>query len=70
MKLGFACIPALVLAAATQAQPTPTYEEPYRPQFHFSPAINWTNDPNGLVYHAGECICSISTTRSATAGAT
>ena len=54
MKLGFACIPALVLAAATQAQPTPTYEEPYRPQFHFSPAINWTNDPNGLVYHDGE----------------
>jgi fructan beta-fructosidase len=31
-----------------------TYDEQYRPQFHFSPAINWMNDPNGLVYHNGE----------------
>ncbi|HVO71816.1 MAG TPA: glycoside hydrolase family 32 protein, partial [Aggregatilineaceae bacterium] len=30
------------------------YREPYRPQFHFSPARNWMNDPNGLVYYAGE----------------
>jgi sucrose-6-phosphate hydrolase SacC (GH32 family) len=30
------------------------YEETYRPQFHFSPAKNWTNDPNGLVYYKGE----------------
>lgn len=28
--------------------------ELYRPQFHFSPAKNWTNDPNGLVYFDGE----------------
>ena len=28
--------------------------EPLRPQFHFSPQINWMNDPNGLVYHDGE----------------
>ena len=41
------------LAVAAAAQ-TATYKEPYRPQFHFSPAINWTNDPNGLVYHDGE----------------
>lgn len=31
-----------------------SYNEPYRPQFHFSPAKNWMNDPNGLVYHEGE----------------
>lgn len=31
-----------------------TYEERYRPQFHFSPARNWMNDPNGLVYQEGE----------------
>jgi len=28
--------------------------EPLRPQFHFSSEVNWINDPNGLVYHAGE----------------
>jgi hypothetical protein len=31
-----------------------SYQEPYRPQFHFSPAANWMNDPNGLVYYNGE----------------
>lgn len=30
------------------------YHETYRPQFHFTPMKNWTNDPNGLVYYAGE----------------
>jgi len=41
---------------ATYAAPaTPvTYQEPYRPQFHFTPARNWMNDPNGLVYYKGE----------------
>lgn len=28
--------------------------EQYRPQVHFSPQQNWTNDPNGLVYFDGE----------------
>lgn len=31
-----------------------SYNEPFRPQFHFSPAKNWTNDPNGLVFYKGE----------------
>lgn len=30
------------------------YQEPFRPQYHFTPATNWNNDPNGLVYYAGE----------------
>jgi len=30
------------------------YHEKYRPQFHFSPKKNWTNDPNGLMYYKGE----------------
>ena len=31
-----------------------SYDEKYRPQFHFSPRFGWTNDPNGLVYYNGE----------------
>jgi fructan beta-fructosidase len=30
------------------------YRERWRPQLHFSPAKNWTNDPNGMVYYDGE----------------
>jgi len=30
------------------------YDQPYRPQVHFSPREHWTNDPNGLVYFRGE----------------
>ena len=38
------------LIAVSQSQ---LYKEKYRPRFHFSPAIHWTNDPNGLVYNNG-----------------
>ena len=27
---------------------------PHRPLVHFSPKMNWMNDPNGLVYYASE----------------
>lgn len=30
------------------------YTERHRPQFHFTPELNWTNDPNGMVYFDGE----------------
>ena len=31
-----------------------TYTETYRPQYHYTPRINWMNDPNGLVYYEGQ----------------
>jgi len=31
----------------------PPYFERYRPQYHFSPPLNFMNDPNGLVYFRG-----------------
>src|SRR3954468_14547792 len=36
------------------AQSSDGYNQPYRPQYHFSPQKNWTNDPNGPVYFNGE----------------
>ncbi|KAL6236853.1 hypothetical protein BDW75DRAFT_205460 [Aspergillus navahoensis] len=42
---------ALALPKAASA-PAP-YTEPYRPQYHFTPARNWINDPNGLLYVNG-----------------
>ncbi len=35
-------------------QKTQFYHELHRPQFHFSPQKNWTNDPNGLIFYKGE----------------
>ncbi len=47
-------IATFVLCASPLGAQTQKYDEPYRPQVHFSPAKNWTNDPNGLVYFQGE----------------
>jgi fructan beta-fructosidase len=30
------------------------YQQPLRPQFHWSPKTDYTNDPNGLVFYRGE----------------
>jgi len=52
-------IAGIVLAFAALAASGPgepgrrAYTEAYRPQFHFTPAKNWTNDPNGLVHYRG-----------------
>lgn len=39
---------------AEEIRTEPLFDESYRPQFHFTPMRNWTNDPNGLVYYKGE----------------
>lgn len=35
-------------------RPITYYKEKWRPQYHFSPEVNFSNDPNGLVYFEGE----------------
>ena len=49
---GLAFISAVAPWAAHAA--APTYREQWRPQFHFTPATNWMNDPNGMVFYDGE----------------
>ena len=48
----------LFFGCATKQKPLqPTadvYTEPHRPQLHFTPPKSWMNDPNGLVYYAGQ----------------
>ncbi|GAC1683517.1 MAG: hypothetical protein NVS9B3_01470 [Gemmatimonadaceae bacterium] len=51
--VAFAAVTATTATAAAQGTAT-SYRERYRPQFHFTPAVNWMNDPNGLVYFGGE----------------
>jgi fructan beta-fructosidase len=41
-------------AIALAAEVPKAWDQPFRPQFHFSPREHWTNDPNGLVYFEGE----------------
>ena len=41
------------LAAPASGAETSPGDEQYRPLVHFSPAENWMNDPNGLVYVDG-----------------
>ncbi len=46
-----------IVQSDTPADPwfdAPLRHERYRPQFHFTPAHGWMNDPNGLVFADGE----------------
>ena len=45
---------AIFFAYALVVLPQKTYNEWWRPQYHFTPPKNFMNDPNGLVYYKGE----------------
>lgn len=50
------CSAAMWLAAFAigDAGAQKPYDEPWRPQFHFTPPNNFMNDPNGTVFYKGE----------------
>jgi fructan beta-fructosidase len=50
----FLIVTVLFFISSSKEKKQTTYNEKYRPQFHFSPPGNWMNDPNGLVYFEGE----------------
>jgi fructan beta-fructosidase len=49
--LGLIALPMLVLDSRAQE---PAYDQPWRPQYHFTPPMNFMNDPNGTVFYKGE----------------
>lgn len=51
VTVGLVTIPST--AAAAPAADT-GYDEPYRPQFHYTPRQNWMNDPNGPIVYKGQ----------------
>ncbi len=42
---------AVSVSVSSQSAQFGSYNEPYRPQIHFSPQKGWMNDPNGMVYY-------------------
>ncbi len=44
---------AAIFTSPSFAQET-SYDQPWRPQYHFTPPQNFMNDPNGTVYYQGE----------------
>jgi fructan beta-fructosidase len=46
-------IAELFFSTVSAQSTTEWMNEQFRPQVHFSPAANWMNDPNGMVYYNG-----------------
>jgi fructan beta-fructosidase len=59
LSLGLVVSPTLVARSAAQ-EPSRgsmsrfSYDQPWRPQYHFTPPQNFMNDPNGTVFYKGE----------------
>jgi sucrose-6-phosphate hydrolase SacC (GH32 family) len=47
-------LPAILAGIAVIDRENAPAADPYRPVYHYAPARNWMNDPNGLVYLDGE----------------
>lgn len=43
-----------MVVASSASQPAASYDQPWRPQYHFTPPKNFMNDPNGTVFYKGE----------------
>ena len=51
--LVIATVASLFAVSAVAATAGAATADPYRPVYHYSPAQNFMNDPNGLIYHDG-----------------
>lgn len=54
IQVGTILLLLLSIAFPVYAVDSSYYDEEHRPQYHFTPEANWMNDPNGMVYYAGE----------------
>ena len=50
-----AAAPITAAALTPEAADSALYHEPYRPQYHYTPAHRWIGDPCGLLRHGGRC---------------
>jgi fructan beta-fructosidase len=53
LKYFWAALFALCTIAKNASSQSQLYDEPHRPQIHFSPKEHWMNDPNGMVFYKG-----------------